>query len=61
MAFKMQNTGVSEEDDDIENDSELDKETLIIAHSFCSGIFECLIVNEAQKIKSILTVTHKSV
>ena len=55
------NASVFKEDDDIEDYLELEEEIRDRAHSFCSGIFECIIVSEAQKIKSILTVTHKSV
>lgn len=49
------------EDDNLEDDLELDEETLNRAHSFCPGVFGVFVNDKSQKIKSERTVTYKSV
>ena len=49
------------EDDELEEDEDLDSETLNRAYSFCLEVFGCGIIDESQKVKSVLTLTHKSV
>ena len=53
---------VGKEDDHAEEaDNEYDAEQLNQLHSFCKAVIEALIGDEAQKLKSELTMTHKSV
>ena len=49
------------EDDEPEKDEDLDSETLNRAYFFCPKVSGCGIIDESQKVKSVLTLTHKSV
>ena len=40
---------------------EIDEKTLDQVHSLCLGIFDTIVADEAQKLKSPLTIGHKAV
>lgn len=59
---RTRHASVGQEDDDADaEDGELAEEELNRAHSCCPGVFRIVIADEAQKLKSIQTVAHKSV